>query len=170
VIVNNPAEVLLDGFHSFTSVIFRGYQKVMVGSLTRSTPVSSGERAGLPDISNYNIKKEWNDLSLIMLYQIWVLYAITLHSSRLPASISTRVLLVHLIGKVRLVLISTPLVVMRAKRGDEVRSSTLLGSATCDEAADLLLNRGRGEVLKSRSCLAVWLLRDGIERLLLPHG
>ena len=28
----------------------------------------------------------------------------------------------------------------------------------------------RGEVLKSRSCLAVRLLRDGIERLLLPHG
>ena len=146
-IVNNPAEVLLDGFHSFTSVIFRGYQKVMVGSLTRSTPVSSGERAGLPDISNYNLKKEWNDLSLIMLYQIWVLYAITLHSSRVASSISTRVLLVNLIGKVRFVLISTPLVVMRAKCGDEVRSSPLLGSATCYEAADLLLNRGRGEVL-----------------------
>ena len=92
------------------------------------------------------------------------------HFIHLLASISTRVLLVNLIGKVRFVLISTPLVVMRPKCGDEVRSSPLLGSATCDEAADLLLNRGRGEVLKSRSCLAVWLLRDGIERLQLPHG
>ena len=132
--------------------------------------ISSGERAGLPDISNYNLKKEWNDLSLIMLYQIWVLYAITLHSSRVASSISTRVLLIHLIGKVRLMLISTSLVVMRAKCGDEVRSSPLLGSATCDEAADLLLNSGRGEVLKSCGCFTVRLLRDGIERLLLPHG
>ena len=92
------------------------------------------------------------------------------HFIHLLASISTRVLLIHLIGKVRLVLISTPLVVMRAKCGDEVRSSPLLGSATCDEAADLLLNSGRGEVLKSCGCFTVRLLRDGIERLLLPHG
>ncbi len=86
------------------------------------------------------------------------------------SSISTRVLLVPLIGKARLELISTPLVVMRAKCWDEVRSSPLLGSATCDKAADLLLNCGRGEVLKSRSCFTVRLLRDGIERLLLPYG
>ena len=90
--------------------MIRGYHKVTVGSLTRSTPVSSGERAGLPDISNNNLKKEWNDLSLIMLYQIWVLHFIH------RGSISARVLLVPLIGKGRLMLINTPLVVMRAKR------------------------------------------------------
>ena len=42
--------------------------------------LAAGNGLAYPTSQTTILKKEWNDLSLIMLYQIWVLYAITLHS------------------------------------------------------------------------------------------